>query len=321
MTDSATAAENESQIEGFLRYLRVERRYSVHTVNAYERDLRRFATACAPQQPHEAASHQIQRYVAELHHSGLAPRSIKRNLSSLRAYFRFCRRQMPRLEDPTSIVNSPSGKRRLPRALDVDRAASLFEAPRPESPAALSPRDVRDRAMLELLYGSGLRLGELVAANINDVNLDEGFIRVCGKGNKERIVPLGEAATNALRAYVEMRRNSATTVGGTLEPDAALFTGRGKNRISPRTVQNRVKRWGFEQLGSGELHPHMLRHSCASHLLESSGDLRAVQELLGHANISTTQIYTHLDFQHLASVYDAAHPRANAAADTTDEDR
>jgi len=170
-----------------------------------------------------------------------------------------------------------------------------------------SPIDRRDRAMAELLYGSGLRLAELTTVDLADVDLDDGFIRVHGKGGKARQVPLGRHCIDAIRRWLETREDVARAANRGALP---LFTGRGSQRINPRTVQQRLKRLAEQQLQSNELHPHMLRHSFASHLLESSGDLRAVQELLGHASISTTQVYTHLDFQHLARVYDAAHPRA-----------
>ena len=184
--------------------------------------------------------------------------------------------------------------------MDPDQTSQLF------SERAVSTIDIRDRAMLELLYGGGLRLAELVAIDIRDLDLANGFVTVTGKGRKTRVVPTGKAASEAVRAWLAKR--------GPASGRDPLFTGRGVARMSPRNVQLRLKKIAVRTIGNDGVHPHLLRHSFASHLLESSGDLRAVQELLGHADISTTQIYTHLDFQHLAKVYDAAHPRARRKA-------
>jgi integrase/recombinase XerC len=244
--------------------------------------------------------HHVQAHVEALHRSGLAPRSIRRVLSSLRAFFRHLERDERIVTNPANGQRAPKARRRLPRALDTDQASRLF-ATRPADPLAR-----RDRAIVELLYGSGLRLSELVGLDRDDLDLDAGFVDVLGKGKKARRVPLGSHCIAALREYLDGLDPSTT-------PSGPLFVGRGNARLSPRTVQLRLKRLGVRELGTDALHPHMLRHSFASHLLESSGDLRAVQELLGHADISTTQIYTHLDFQHLAKVYDAAHPRAKKA--------
>ena len=198
--------------------------------------------------------------------------------------------------NPAAGVSAPKQRKKLPKTLDIDNAAKLFDS-NPKS--AL---EVRDRAMIELFYGSGVRLAELVDLDIRHLDLVNGLATVTGKGSKTRVVPLGSHAVEAVRRWIETRRG--------VRPTDPLFTGRGDRRISPRTVQARLKKLSMHNLGTDVLHPHLLRHSFASHLLESSGDVRAVQELLGHADISTTQIYTHLDFQHLAKVYDAAHPRA-----------
>lgn len=295
----------------FIDYLRHERRYSAHTVAAYQRDLEAFCRITELADPAKAERADVQRYAANLHASGRSPRTIARSLSSLRAFFRFDRRGVPNARDPMAGLQAPKARRPLPKNLDVDRAAQLFSAG--SSAEAPTPIELRDLAMVELLYGSGLRLSELVGANCADVDMREAVIRVTGKGAKERLVPVGSACIAALKIYLASRP-------APLAPDAPLFTARGERRISQRTVQSRIKRWGAEKLGSSELHPHMLRHSFASHLLESSGDLRAIQELLGHADIATTQIYTHLDFQHLAKVYDAAHPRAGDAKEPVTDD-
>ncbi|MEQ8860621.1 MAG: tyrosine recombinase XerC [Pseudomonadales bacterium] len=294
----------DAELARFLDYLTVERRYSANTVAAYRRDLLRFAEEVREPWA-DVRNHHVSAHVARLHGRGLKPRSIQRVLSSLRSLYRYLQRHGLTDEDPVAGTRGPKTRRRLPGALDTDQAAQLmaFEA--------ATPLEHRDRAMAELLYGSGLRLSELTGSNVEDLDLDSGFITVRGKGAKTRQVPVGRHCIAAVEAWLECRRD-APPPAGTPRP---LFTGRGANRISPRTVQQRLKQLAVRQLGSAELHPHMLRHSFASHLLESSSDLRAVQELLGHADISTTQIYTHLDFQHLARVYDAAHPRSQRQQD------
>lgn len=293
----------DSGLQGFLRYLQVERGYSIHTVAAYRRDLERFSRETDLPWP-QIRSHHVTAHVARLHARGLKPRSIQRVLSSLRSLYRYLKRHGLAEEDPTVGNRAPKSRRRLPGVLDTDQTAALFAF---EAETVL---ELRDRAMAELFYGSGLRLSELTGANVEDLDLENGFITVRGKGRKERRLPLGRHCVTALERWLSSREDLAA--GSRLVP---LFTGRGVNRISPRTVQQRLKRLALRQLGSSELHPHMLRHSFASHLLESSSDLRAVQELLGHSDISTTQIYTHLDFQHLARVYDAAHPRSRRQDD------
>jgi integrase/recombinase XerC len=300
----------DAALARFLDYLRYERRYSPHTIEAYARDLNRFA-AEASRPWSEVQSHQVIAHVARLHAASQQPRSIQRALSSLRSFYRYLQRQRLVEHDPTTGIRAPKTRTRLPKLLDTDQAAQLLEFT-PEGAAEL-----RDPPIAELLYGSGLRLAELTGANVGDLDLAAGFITVRGKGGKVRQVPLGRHSITAIKAWLAARAGGPAdgAAGGPTTASSAerpLFTGRNGNRISPRTVQLRLKRLAIRQLGSDELHPHMLRHSFASHLLESSSDLRAVQELLGHADISTTQIYTHLDFQHLARVYDAAHPRARS---------
>jgi len=293
----------------FLDYLRFERQYSSHTLSAYERDLTRF-TAAVARPWSEVQGHDVTAYVARLHASDQQPRSIQRALSSLRSFYRYLLRHRMADHDPTTGIRAPKTRSRLPQLLDTDQAAQLFEF----TPADAA--ELRDRAIAELLYGSGLRLAELTGANIGDLDLEAGFITVRGKGSKMRQVPLGRHCIDAIRAWLDDRGTAGPGLGQLqgqgVREGLPLFTGRGGRRISTRTVQLRLKRLAIRQLGSDQLHPHMLRHSFASHLLESSSDLRAVQELLGHADISTTQIYTHLDFQHLTRVYDAAHPRARS---------
>ena len=205
--------------------------------------------------------------------------------------------------NPAKAIRPPKQKKLLPTPLDADQASRLMAS------TTRTPLEIRDLAIIELLYSSGIRVAELVSLNINDVNFEEGTARVTGKGNKARVVAIGSYALKALTDWLSTRPNK--------NYNSALFTTRDENRISIRTVQVRVKKMGTEVLGTNAIHPHMLRHTFASHLLESSGDLRAVQELLGHSNISTTQIYTKLDFQHLARVYDQAHPKANRSKSTS----
>lgn len=295
-------ATDAASLERYLTELRVERRYSEHTIKAYRRDLTAFLRFLAEVQQQAAGDcdrHAVRSWAARLHSAGKAPKSIARGLSSVRRFFEYLREQGERADNPANGVRAPKAERRLPKALDADRVGALFKV------SGDSSLELRDLAIMELLYGSGLRLAELVGANLIDLSLEQRMLRVRGKGSKERDVPLGRLCIEALRRYLRTRSDRA--------PDAPLFAvsgKRGERRISPRTVQHRLKHWSTVLLGTSELHPHMLRHSFASHLLESSGDLRAVQELLGHSDIATTQIYTHLDFQHLARVYDAAHPRA-----------
>jgi integrase/recombinase XerC len=295
-----TSAESRlsALLAKYLDFLTNERRCSPHTIKAYKRDLEAFRTTLGIDDWLNCTPHEIRQFIGVLHTAGRSPRTIGRALSSLRNFYAFLVRRGIANENPTAGIRAPKMKIPLPKALDTDQAAKLFEN---ETATRI---EIRDRAIIELLYSSGVRLAELVSLDIKDLDLANGFATVTGKGNKTRIVPLGSHAIIAVRKWLETKTPT--------NPMQPLFTGRGENRISKRTVQSRLKHLSASSLGSDILHPHMLRHSFASHLLESSGDLRAVQELLGHADISTTQIYTHLDFQHLAKVYDAAHPRAKA---------
>ncbi|MDW2981219.1 MAG: tyrosine recombinase XerC [Rhodanobacter sp.] len=286
------------QVEQWLARLAGERHASPHTVAGYRRDLAkllRFMQAQGLASFDALDANRMRTFIAGEHRDGLSPKSLQRLLSSCRSLFRQLGREGLLAHDPLLGVRGPKVRRKLPEVLDVDEAGALVEAGGDGATAT------RDRAMLELFYSSGLRLSELVGLHWLDLSLDEGEVRVLGKGGKTRIVPVGRHAVAALRALGAEQGMAA---------DAPVFRGRGGAAINPRTVQLRMDKLARAQGMPKHIHPHLLRHTFASHMLESSGDLRAVQELLGHADIATTQIYTHLDFQHLAKVYDAAHPRA-----------
>jgi len=290
-----------SRVERFLSHLQLERRLSPHTASAYRRDLGCLAEFCDREgigHWRELQVHHLRRFAATSHGAGLNPRSIQRRLSGARSFLRYLVREGEISANPGLGVSAPRGARRLPATLDVDQMGHLLGI-RGDDPVT-----VRDRAMLELLYSSGLRLAELVGLDLGDIDLADGLVRVTGKGRKTRLVPVGRNAREAVAAWLRQRSGMAAV------EERALFTGLRGRRISPRSVQARVTHWARRSGLGQRVHPHLFRHSFASHLLESSGDLRSVQEMLGHANISTTQIYTHLDFQHLAQVYDKAHPRA-----------
>jgi integrase/recombinase XerC len=289
--------------QGFLDYLAQVRRYSPRTVAAYRRDLEAVAQALDRRPWDSVDVHAVRAYAAAAHRKGLGGRSLARRLSALRSFYRYLVRQGLTRANPAQDVRAPKTARRLPDALDVDETDRLLKG------AGSDPLAVRDLAVMELFYSSGLRLSELVGLDLGDLDLAEGRVRVTGKGNKTRELPVGRAACAALKAWLAERSDLAQ--GG--EP--ALFVSKRGTRLSGRSIQARLRLWARRQGLGRRLHPHMLRHSFASHLLESSGDLRAVQELLGHASLSTTQVYTHLDFQHLAQVYDAAHPRARRRGD------
>lgn len=289
------------QREAFFRHLHGERRLSPLTLGSYRRDLESLAAFCTAQAIETWPSLDVagaRRFAAQLHRQGLNGRSIARTLSGIRSFYRYLLREGVSTHNPFNGISAPKAGKRLPKALSVEQATKLVEIP------ANDPLAIRDRAMLELLYSSGLRLAELVSLNVSDVDLRDGSVIVTGKGAKTGIVPMGSRARLALQSWLRERAHF-------IKPgETALFVIRGGTRIGPRAVQQRFSYWARKQGLEVGVHPHMLRHSFASHLLESSGDLRAVQELLGHADLSTTQVYTHLDFQHLAKVYDAAHPRA-----------
>ena len=288
----------QADVEAFLDRLRVQRRMSAHTLSAYRRELSQLTDLLASRGANDwrrIDPDLLRQALAAAHRGGLSASSVQRRLSAWRSFFRYMVERGTLSASPVLGLKAPKQRRRLPQVLDVDEAAGLVEL------QADDRLGQRDRAILELFYSSGLRLSELCALRWRDLDLGEGEVRVLGKGRKVRVVPVGRAAREALQ---EWRREQAG------EPDAPVFPGRGGRPLSPRAVQQRLRLRAQQQGVWKRVHPHLLRHSCASHLLESSGDLRAVQELLGHADIGTTQIYTHLDFQHLAKVYDAAHPRA-----------
>jgi integrase/recombinase XerC len=286
-------------VESFLAGLRQR---SPHTQAAYRRDLEAFLRFCQGQGvdawSHIDAQH-VRTFVAARHRQGMSGRSLQRNLSAIRAFYRFLMREGMVSRNAAQSVRAPKSPRLLPSVLDADQTASLLEI------SGTDPVTRRDRAMLELMYSSGLRVAELVDLDLDDLDFAQGEVRVMGKGSKQRLLPVGSLALQAIHDWLPQRLEWLAGNG-----EGALFVSRRGRRLSTRSVQYRAARWGVQQGLVTHVHPHMLRHSFASHMLESSGDLRAVQELLGHANISTTQIYTHLDFQHLAKVYDQAHPRA-----------
>ena len=324
--------EPEQRIDAYLRHLETERRLSPHTLSAYRRDLQSLlGFARRHSIPiEEMDSHAVRRFAAECHRRGgaprpgraprgLSPRSVARRLSAVRCFYAWLLRSRIIGSNPAADVQAPRPKRRLPSTLDADQMASLL-APggdpaarpgdagpaRPGGPVIdeSDPLMVRDRAILELFYSSGLRLAELAGLDLVDLDAADRTVRVTGKGDKVRVVPVGAPALEALEAWLAVRVDIAAP------GEMAIFVSKRGTRLARRTIQQRVKLWARRRGTPVGVHPHMLRHSFASHMLESSGDLRAVQELLGHASISTTQVYTHLDFQHLAHIYDRAHPRA-----------
>jgi len=304
-TDMTASGEPSSQAKaahpylgGFLAQLRQERRLSPHTAAAYSRDVAMLLELAGSTPLQDLQIHQIRRFVAQLHGRGLGGRSLARLLSAWRAFYAYLARDHGFTRNPCIGVRAPKSPRKLPNALSPDEATRLV------SMAGDDPYTLRDKAIFELFYSSGLRLSELTALKPADISFPDSTVRVLGKGNKTRVVPVGSHALQAIQAWMELRKALAR------EGETALFVNQHGAAISPRVVQGRLKAWGIKQGLPGNVHPHMLRHSFASHVLQSSGDLRAVQEMLGHASISTTQVYTHLDFQYLAKVYDAAHPRA-----------
>ena len=296
-----TAGPLAGGVERYLASLRHERRLSPHTASNYGRDLASLLDYARAQRitAWSALDAQHMRtFAAREHRRGLSPRSIQRRLSACRGLFRYLVREGELRNDPSGDVQAPKARKRLPTPIDADAMARLLEF------RADDTLGVRDQAIMELLYSSGLRLAELLGLDLLDLDLRDRTVRVTGKGNKTRIVPVGKHAVAALQRWLTERATVAA-IGET-----AVFVGRNGARLGPRIVQRRIARWARLQGLPEHVHPHRFRHSFASHLLESSQDLRAVQELLGHANISTTQVYTHLDFQHLARIYDASHPRA-----------
>lgn len=300
----------QQEITAFIEFLRSEKQLSIHTQTNYQRDLQKFCEYCAKYSLAELAKIQpqhIRQMVAQLHRQGLGGKSLSRWLSAMRSFFEFAIRNKWTKINPADSIQAPKSAKKLPKTLDVDQIAKFVEV---EGDSVLA---LRDHALLELIYSSGLRLAEVVGLNLHDVDLADAMITVLGKGNKTRILPIGSHAIKAIQDWLPQRKSLVK-----LDETALFITQRG-TRMTHRAVQLRMQQLSIKQGMDSPVHPHMLRHSFASHMLESSSDLRLVQEMLGHANISTTQIYTHLDFQHLSKVYDQAHPRAQRKK-TTDGD-
>ncbi|MHB1187128.1 tyrosine recombinase XerC [Thiobacillus sp.] len=298
-----------SAVAQYLQHLAAERRLSPHTVAAYQRDLANLTRLAAGKPLAELGVTDIRGAIVKLRSQRLAATSVARQLSSWRGFYTFACRRLGYASNPCLGLRPPKAAKALPDILSPDTCTQLLDRAADEDALV-----ARDRAMFELFYSSGLRLSELTGLDLNDVNLQSGEAQVTGKGRKTRIVPVGKAALNAIAAWLPQRQPLMSRRDGipgeARDNTAALFISQRGSRLTPRSVQLRLDRWAM-QAGLGQhVHPHMLRHAFATHVLQSSGDLRAVQEMLGHASISTTQVYTHLDWQHLAKVYDQAHPRA-----------
>jgi integrase/recombinase XerC len=293
-----TLEDRPSAVERYLTHLRTERRLANNTLGAYSRDTNLLLALAGERALESLSSTDIRRFVAALHGKGQSPRSLARTLSAWRGFYDWLGRRRAQSANPCAGVRPPRAPKHLPEVLSPDEAVRLV------SVTGDGEAGTRDRALFELAYSCGLRVSELTGLDTTSIDAASGEVRVLGKGSKTRIVPVGEPALRALAAWLPVRTAWA-------RPDEkALFVGRAGKRLTPREVQRRIKRWALAAGLDVDVHPHMLRHSFASHVLQSSGDLRAVQEMLGHASIASTQVYTHLDFQHLAKVYDAAHPRA-----------
>ena len=299
---SGSQSDNDPNLQAFIDYLQFERRYSLLTVEHYQRDTLQFIKWLTQQDGHpmldQATEHNVRQWVSTLHRQGLNSHSLQRKLSSLRGYYRFQIKHKKLSVNPATNIRAPRDPKRLPQTLDIEQIDQLLDIPDDDFIGA------RDKAILELFYSSGLRLAELARLKVSDLDLDSTLLSVLGKGNKVRVVPIGSKANAALENWLIHRSTASVTASDT------LFISKQGKGISHRNIQSRVSHWQQHQGLSQTVHPHKLRHSVASHLLQSSGDLRAVQEFLGHSDISSTQVYTHLDYQHLASVYDMAHPRA-----------
>ena len=300
----------EPLVEQFLVHLTTVRQLSQHTIKSYRTDLARLIEFCQENNItswQKLQSHDLRRYVALAHHAGISGASQQRRLSTFRTFYNFLIKEGLTRANPVLAVSTPKSGKRLPKTLDTDQVNQLLNVKTSKWHA------IRDSAMLELFYSSGLRLSELVGIDLQNINPTDGSVLVTGKGNKQRLLPVGKKARQAILNWLKIREDLPVKKTQ-INDQSALFLSERGNRISARNVQARIRYWTTRQGIPGNIHPHMLRHSFASHMLESSGDLRAVQELLGHADISTTQIYTHLNFQHLADVYDKAHPRAQTKA-------
>jgi len=294
---------DDAQLASFAHHIGKARNLSPLTTKSYLRDLSRLQLLLNEQAVKtldELDTQHIRSALGTLHKSGLSNASLQRWLSSVRTFFRYALKNKWLTHNPADGLQAPKKAKKLPKLMDADEAIQLISIEGDDW------HSLRDRALLELLYSSGLRLAEIANVDIGDIHFHEATVTVTGKGNKMRLIPVGSCALEAIERWLKVRNERA------LENENALFVSQRGKRISHRAIQQRVKQMGQQQGISQPLHPHMLRHSFASHMLESSGDLRGVQELLGHANLSTTQVYTHLDFQHLAKTYDSAHPRAHS---------
>ncbi len=295
-------ADAEQMLADFFDQLTVEKRASKHTVKSYRRDIGYLSGYCTDNSINhwiDLKQTDIRTHIASRHRQGISSSSLQRELSAIRSFYNFLLKKRIAETNPAQHIKAPRQARKLPKALDVDQIHGLLEA------GTNSPLEIRDLAMFELFYSSGLRLNELATLDLNDLDLpDQSLLVRSGKGGKSRILPIGSKAVMAINNWLPERLKSAVV------SEPALFVSNRGTRLVPRSIELRLEQWCKKKGIAEHIHPHMLRHSFASHLLESSQDLRAVQELLGHSNISTTQIYTHLDFQHLADVYDKAHPRA-----------
>jgi len=294
----ANLPAGQKLLADFLGHLANERRLSRNTILNYERDVAALLELAAATPLAKLHIHHLRRFIAQLHARGLDGRSLARMLSAWRGFYRYLARDHGYTSNPCVGLRAPKAKKSLPQALSPDEAGRLMEIPDDDRLAT------RDKAIYELFYSSGLRLAELTSLAPADVNLSDATVRVTGKGAKTRVVPVGSQALAALKKWLGKRAPLVK------EGTEALFVNRNGTRLTARAIQYRMKQWALKLGLAANVHPHVLRHSFASHVLQSSGDLRAVQEMLGHASISTTQVYTHLDFQQLAKVYDAAHPRA-----------
>ncbi len=291
--------DEQQKLDRFFRYLKTEKRVSIHTLKSYQRDINQLQNYCSNNKLQEWKAVQaidIRHHIANRHRKGLSSKSLQRELSAIRSFFNYLLKKHQLDQNPAKQIHAPKQQRKLPKLLDIDQITGMLDT------APESLLEIRDLAMFELFYSSGLRLSELASLDIEDLDLTEQSLRVrYGKGEKQRVLPIGSKAVIAINKWLNHRQNTSSL---------ALFISRNNSRLSQRSIQLRLQAW-CKKIGLPEqVHPHMLRHSFASHLLESSQDIRAVQELLGHSNISTTQIYTHLDFQHLAKVYDKTHPKA-----------
>ena len=291
---------NLELIEEYKKFISYEKRLSPSSIKSYLRDINELFKIDKNKELNNYTVEDIRKNITILHSKGLGGKSLSRVISSWRGLFNFLIHKHKFIKNPTLGIKAPKSKKLLPQTLSVDQTSKLVDI-KDDSFLGL-----RDHAILELFYSSGLRLSELVNINKNDINFDDGTISVVGKGSKERVVPVGSFANKAIKKWLQLREN----IGGLTSETKTLFLSQKGKKLTSRAIQYRLKFWAIKQGVPENIHPHLLRHSFASHLLQSSQDLRAVQELLGHANISTTQIYTHLDFQHLSDIYDKAHPRA-----------